>query len=102
EKGRLQKVGFALVAAGALCLSTWTHAEARPFGLLLGGGFHHLGGFHPGGFGGGFHPGGFGGGFRGGAVGFRQAGVGYPGFRQAGIGYRGYGAAGGGPPLGGG
>src|SRR5215472_2295684 len=81
QKRRVQKFGLALVAAGALSLSTWTGAEARPFGLLLGGGFHHLGGFgggfHPGGFGGGFRPGGFGGGFHGGGYGFRQAGIGY-------------------------
>ena len=97
---RAQKVGLALVAAGALSLSTWTGAEARPFGLLLGGGFHHLGGFgggfrHLGGFGGGFRPPGFGGGFHGGAFRFRQPGLGYPGFRQAGPGYRGFGSAGG-------
>jgi len=100
EKGRFKKVGLALVATGALCLSTSTGAVARPFGLLLGGGLHHLGGFGGGlhrfgGFGGGFRPGGFGGGLHGGGIGFRQAGVGYPGFRQAGIGYRGYGSAGG-------
>ena len=90
QKGRVRKFGLALVAVGALSLSTWTGAEARPFGLLLGGGFHHLGGF-----GGGFRPAGFGGGFRGGAFGFRQAGLGYAGFRQAGLGYRGFGSAGG-------
>src|SRR5262249_61324770 len=78
QKHRLQKLGLALVAAGALSLSTWTGAEARPLGLLLGGGFHHLGGF-----GGGFHPG-FGGGLRGGALGFRPAGLGYRGFGAAG------------------
>jgi len=86
EKGRNRKVGLGLVAAAALCLSTWTGAEARPFGLLLGGGFHpHLGGLgvgfhHPGGLAGGFRPGGFGGGFHGGPVGFRQAGLGYRGY----------------------
>jgi len=88
EKGRMQKLGIGLVAAGALSLSTSTGAEARPFGLLLGGGLHHLGGFggfhHFGGFGGGFSPGGFGG---------LQRGV--IGLRQAGVGYRGYGPAGG-------
>src|SRR6267154_6365723 len=62
QKRRVQKFGLALVAAGALSLSTWTGAEARPLGLLLGGGFHHLGGFgggfrHLGGFGGGIRPG---------------------------------------------
>jgi hypothetical protein len=96
QKRPVQKLGLALVAAGALSLSTWTSAEARPFGLLLGGGLHHLGGFggfhHFGGLGGGFRPGGFGGGFRGGPLGFRQAGLGYPGFRQAGVGYRGIGS----------
>ena len=86
-KRRVQKFGLALVAAGTLSLSTWTGAEARPFGLLLGGGLHHLGGF-----GGGFRPGGLGGGFRGGAFGFRQPGLGYPGFRQPGVGYRGLGS----------
>ena len=90
EKGRSRKVGLALAAAGTLCLSTWTGAEARPFGLLLGGGLHHFGGL-----GGGFRPGGFGGGLHGGAFGFHQTGVGYAGFRQAGVGYRGYGSAGG-------
>src|SRR5262249_10977620 len=34
EKGRCKKIGLGLVAAAALCLSTWTGAEARPFGLL--------------------------------------------------------------------
>jgi hypothetical protein len=90
QKHRVQRFGLALVVAGALSVSTWTGAEARPFGLLLGGGLHHLGGigaFHPLG---GFRPPGFGRGFYGGAVGFRQAGFGYPGFRQAGPGYRGY------------
>ena len=98
QRRRVQKFGLALVAAGALSLSTWTGAEARPFGLLLGGGFHHFGGFGGGfrplgGFGGGFRS--AGGGFRGGPFGFRQAGRGYPGFRQAGPGYRGFGSAGG-------
>lgn len=98
QRHRVQKFGLALVAAGALSLSTWTGAEARPFGLLLGGGFHHLGGFgggfrHLGGFGGGFRP--AGGAFRGGPFGFRQPGLGYPGPRQAGLGYRGLGSAGG-------
>jgi hypothetical protein len=86
QKRRVQKFGLAVVAAGALSLSTWTGAEARPFGLLLGGGFHHLGGF-----GGGFRPGGF----RGGPLGFRQGGLGSPGSRQGGLGYRGFGSAGG-------
>ena len=89
QKRRVQKLGLAVVVAGALSLSTWTGAEARPFGLLLGGGFHHLGGF-----GGGFRP--LGGGFHGGPFGFRQPGLGQPGFRQAGPGYRGFGSAGGG------
>jgi hypothetical protein len=90
QKRRVQKLGLALVTAGALSLSTWTGAEARPFGLLLGGGFHHLGGFHH--FGG-FHPlGGFGGGLRSGGGGFRGGPF---GFRQAGPGYRGLGSAGG-------
>jgi hypothetical protein len=115
QRRRVQKFGLAVVVAAALSLSTWTGAEARPFGLLLGGGLHHLGGFgggfRPGGFGGGFRPGGFGGGlrpggfdggfrpgggFRGGPFGSRQAGLGYPGFRQAGVGNRGFGSAGGG------
>ena len=86
RRRRVQKFGLAVVAAGALSLSTLTGAEARPFGLLLGGGLHHFGGFGGGlhrfgGFGGGIRPGGFGGGFHGGPLGFRQAGVGYPGFR---------------------
>jgi hypothetical protein len=92
QKPRMRKLELAFVAAGALSLSAWTGAEARPFGLLLGGGFHHLGGFggfHPlGGFGGGFHPGGFGDRIDGRAFGLRQAGLGYPGFRQAGPGDR--------------
>jgi len=100
EKARIRKVGLALAAAGALCLSTWVGAEARPFGLLLGGAFHHFGGFaggfhHFGGFGGGFPARGFDNGLRGGAFGFRQPGVGYSGSRQVGIGDRGYGSAGG-------
>ena len=88
EKGRMQKLGLALVAAGALSLATSTGAEARLLGLLLGGGLPHLGGFgglhHFGVFGGGFRPAGFGGAFHGGPLGFRQAGLGYPGFRSAG------------------
>jgi hypothetical protein len=92
QKRRAQKLGLTLVTAGALSLSTWAGADARPFGLLLGGGFHHLGGFHHfGGFGGGLRPG-VAGGFRGGPLGFRQAGLGYPGFGQAGVGYRGIGS----------
>jgi U1 small nuclear ribonucleoprotein len=87
EKRRVQKFWPALVTAGALSVSTWTGAQARPFGLLLGGGFHHiggLGGFHQfGGFGGGFRPG-FGGGFHGRTFGVRQAGLGYGGFGSAG------------------
>src|SRR5262249_42009047 len=82
EKGRGQKLGLALVAAGALCLSTWTVADARPFGLLLGGGFHHLGGL-----GGGFHPGGFGGGLHGRALGVRHPRGGYPGVPSGGGGH---------------
>jgi hypothetical protein len=91
QKYRVQRLGLALVAAGALSVSTSTGAEARPFGLLLGGGLHlgAFGAFHPLG---GFRSPGFGRGFYGGAVGFRQAGFGYPGFRQAGPGYRGYGS----------
>jgi hypothetical protein len=107
QRRRMQRFGLALVAAGALGLSTLTGAEARPFGLMLhggfphlggfGGGFHHFGGGFPrvGGFGGGFRPGG--GGFRGGALGFRQPGGG-SGFRQA---DRGFGSAGGGRRYGG-
>ena len=96
QRRRVQKFGLAVVAAGALSLSTLTGAEARPFGLLLGGGFHHLGGFrHLGGFGGGIRPGGCGGGFHGRSLGFRQSGLGYPGFRQGGLGNRGFGSAGG-------
>lgn len=79
-KHRVQKLGLALIAAGALSASTWTGAQARPFGLLLGGGLHHLGGFgglRPlGGFGGGLRPPGFGRGFYG--------GPGYRGFASAG------------------
>ena len=93
----VRKLGLAVLAAGALMLSTWTGAEARPFGLLLHGGFPHLGGFgggfpHLGGFGGGFRPPGVG--FHSGPFGLRQAGPGYPGFRQADGGYRGFGSAG--------
>ena len=90
QKRRVPKFALALAAVGALSLSTWTSAEARPFGLLLGGGLHHLGGL-----GGGFRPLGLGGGLRGGAFGFRQPGFGYSGFRQAGLGYRGFASAGG-------
>jgi hypothetical protein len=79
QKPRMRKLGLAFVAAGALSLSAWTSAQARPFGLLLGGGFHPLGGF-----GSGFRPGGFGGRFDGGAFGLRQAGPGYRGFDSAG------------------
>jgi hypothetical protein len=97
QRRRVQKSWLGLVAAGSLSLSTWTGVEARPLGLFLGGGLHHLGGFggglhHFGGFGGGFRP--PGGGFRGGPFGFRQAGRGYSGFRQAGLGYRGVGSVG--------
>ena len=98
QRHHVRKLGLALVAAGALSLTAWTDAEARPFGLLLGGGLPHLGGlgaFHPlGGFGGGLRPPGFGRGFYGGPLGFRQPGLGYPGFRQAGPGYRGFASVG--------